>query len=160
MGARQWLNKNPHVATAATVALLLAALVVVLWQLSAGPSVTGEPEVFFWDMQADQPYAAPRATLPPAEAPSGGEGVRAHLFTCGECAPGEWFGYLETLTGSAQQRYEREGVEPGLDDWQVRDLDGQGWLDQDSAAGLRLIESYEDVEICGDAGDPPRACRP
>lgn len=152
---RTWINENPVLATGVAAGLLALALGVLLagaWPTRAG----GPAEVYFWDLETNEPFAGQGDAFPPLTAPSGGVGVRAHLFTCGECEPDEWFGYLETYTDEAWAYFEEEGEFPGLEtDTLVRALDGDRWIPAASAAAERLYDAIDAV-----CPTPPRLCRP
>ena len=165
MSVREWLNNNSQMTMGLAVVVLLAALVVVAMQFrSAGPRTA--LDVYFWDMQANQAFVHPGNAIPPVEAPSGGEGVRAHLYTCGECTPDEWFGYLEKYTDRAKQHHEQTGDIPAEDEQRVRALDGERWMAYYSREGQRIIDAiyavYDDEHAapCNQPGVPPRQCLP
>lgn len=60
---------------------------------------------YFYDVQAGSLYAAPIGTLPPARAPSGGEGVLAIVFACADCDndTDRQVAYLQTYTDEYRQ---------------------------------------------------------
>lgn len=165
MSVRQWLNDNPQVTVAVTLVVVVGALMVMAIQFR-GAGTSAAREVYFWDVQADEAYVAPEDAVPPIEAPSGGEGVRAHLYTCGECVAEQWFGYLETYTPEARRQYETAGEVPTGDQQRVRALDGERWVDFTSTEGQRILDRiyavYEDETAapCNEPGVPPRQCLP
>lgn len=127
MSMREWLNNNSTLVASVAVVVLVVALGVVFFQ-QRGPGYGGASEVYFWDLEREEPFPHSVDVIPPIEAPSGGRGVRAHLYTCGECNPAEWFGYLETHTEEAKRIYEEEGVIPvDQDELLVRPLEGGNW---------------------------------
>lgn len=133
---RQWLNQNSTLTAGAAVALLAGALTLVV--LQARGDAVPETQVYFWDLEADEAFVAGANAIPPIEAPSGEAGARAHLFSCGACEPGEWFGYLERYTDEAKQLYEQAGELPEADPIRVRDLRGGPWVrfESDDAADI------------------------
>lgn len=167
MSLREWMNRNQTMATLIVVGILVVAMGVIAMQMRS-PGAGRAPVVYFWDMDRGEAFTARRA-VPPIEAPSGGEGVWAHLFTCGECTPDEWFGYLEKYTDEAAAvlRHEPADLEagPGLtEDWQflrenqsVRSLDNGPWVRHYSREGERIREQINDR--CGPDAFP-RRCRP
>lgn len=149
MSLRDWMNNNPATALAAVVALLIVSLAVLVTQL--GGTGGGPTPVYFWDLDAGEPFEAPADAMPPVDAPSGGVGVRAHLYTCGECTAEEWFGYLETHSDRARRMYAETGDLPGApDDLLVRRLDGDEWVALESRAGDAVLDVvYERCESPG-----------
>src|SRR5690242_5471202 len=67
------------------------------------------PMAWYLDLKTQDRFAALAGPRPAAVSPSGGEGVRAHVYACGKC-PGnteQWVAYLERLpegATAAQQR--------------------------------------------------------
>lgn len=158
MGLRQWCNENPQAVTIGAVVAVAIALGVVVWQMRSDVPATGEAQVYFWDVETEERFGAP-AEMPPIEAPSSGRGVRAHLFTCGECTPDEWFGFLETVMDEAKERYEQDGEQPGDDDWLVRSLDGGEWVRASSRQGMRIAEIMHGEDPCPNPDvEPIREC--
>jgi hypothetical protein len=63
--------------------------------------------LWFYDLKAAKLYAADARAIPPMQAPSGGRGVRAHVFACGLCdAPDveKVIAYLEMFTPAGKQQ--------------------------------------------------------
>lgn len=167
MRLREWVNQNSAVSTIAAAVLLVVALatLVALWD---GPGGEAARAVYYWDLEGDRHFVTQSGNMPPIEAPSGGDGVRAHLYSCGACAPDEWFGYLETFTAEARAHYEQEGVPPEDDAaHRVRalhveapgGLDGEAWVPYTSVEGERIREAVYLERRCED-GSVPEQCRP
>ena len=165
MSVREWLNNNPQVSMGVAVAVVIVALVALAWQFR-DVGQRSAPDAYFWDIQAGEAFVRSGDELAPIEAPSGGEGARAQLYTCGECAPDEWFGYLEKYTDDAKQRYEASGELPSAEEHFIRALDGDRWMPYYSQEGQRIIDAiyavYDDPNAapCGEPGVPPRQCLP
>lgn len=158
MSMREWVNNNSILVTSMTLVALVVALGAVILQQRA-PAYRGPSEVYFWDMETDEPFAASIESVPPIEAPSGGRGVRAYLHSCGECTPGEWFGYLETHTDEARRFYEEEGILPMEEDVTlVRPLEGGDWVsrDRDGRITARVSQPCDP----DDADSFPQRCLP
>ena len=71
-----------------------------------GPGPT-KTRLWFYDLNAAKLYAADARDVPPMQAPSGGRGVRAHVFACGLCdAPDveKVIAYLEMFTPAGKQQ--------------------------------------------------------
>lgn len=169
MSLREWLAKNHIVAPVAAVIVLGIALGVVVMQMRSGLPRAGEQTpVYFWDEEANEPFVAQSGRTPP-EAPSGGRGVLAHLYSCGECEPDQWFGYLTTYTEEYNELLERQqaGEFDDMADSEltqlfaghhlVRSLEGGQWVLHDSREGERIRSEHRDR--CG-PGAMPRPCRP
>ncbi len=91
------------VTVAALVLIVGIGLIVV--RGAGGPDRRGAPAPqsnYFYDLGTGELFTQPVAALPPVTAPSGGEGVRAFVFTCGECTPSQLVvGYLQRLNEKA-----------------------------------------------------------
>lgn len=152
MGVREWLNNNPGAAVGSVTALLLVALVVLFWSWGGSSQ---RAAAYYWDLEDGVVFTARPGQEPPIEAPSGGPGVRAQLYTCGECTPAEWFGVLETRPdaslGLAEADEEAGRLIRALRGGEVR---GSGWVAFDSPEGEAILSSvYEQCE-------QPRECHP
>ena len=164
MGIRQWASRSPQQATVVAIVLLIVALGSLAWQFR-GPGAP-DSSVYYWDLETDEHFVAPAQT-PPVEAPSGGEGVRAILYSCGECTPNEWFGYLQTHTPEYARAMEDPELFEQMDPAEqqrfaaqgrlVRPLDGAEWLIKGSREGQLLEDQM--YERCG-PGERPTQCVP
>lgn len=69
-------------------------------------------EVYYYDIITGKLFPAPVAEFPPIATPDKsvlangiGAGVKANVFSCGECKEGEWYiGYLETYLPKAKEK--------------------------------------------------------
>ena len=103
---RQFLNQNSTISTIAAVALLVAALGAIVVQLREEEYEYEPVPVWYYDLNTGELFVAKSDRIPPIEAPSGRlpsgmpAGVRAHVFSCGDCEnPDERFlGFLEMYT--------------------------------------------------------------
>lgn len=154
MSLRDRINNNATLAGVMAAVLFLAALALGLagqWNPSDPPR-----EVYFWDVEAAEPFVGTEDQLSPTRAPSGGQGVRAHLFTCGECEPAEWFGYLERYSDAALALYEEEGLFPGeANDVLIRELGGARWVPDGGEQAERMLDS-----LAARCDEPLIACDP
>lgn len=160
MSIREYLNNRAGLATGGAIVILLVTLGVIALQMR-GPSTPGT-DVYFWDVEENEAFAATNQPSP-MTAPSGNEGVRAYLYTCGECTADEWFGYLRKRT---EEYYEfRENVPMGYGGMSpdeqdafefrtdvVRPLDGDYWVPYDSRRGEQIRENV--LERCGPDTEP------
>lgn len=99
-------NRQVLMVTASLV-LLLASAVLLARHLSAGRGSAGE-SAFFYDLSTGELYAAPRDTMAPFVDPnSGRQGVRAHLYACGDCTPERRrVAYLSRLADEAKRVFD------------------------------------------------------
>ena len=159
MSVREWMNNNSALVTGAAALLLLIALTVLYFQF-ASPGGGTLRAIYFKDLETGEMFEQAGGTIAPITAPSGGRGVRAHLYTCGECTPDEWFGYLETFSEEARARYDEEGYVPDMEDEHlVRDLNNGRWVGYFTREGERIIESVY-APCPGDHDESPRVCLP
>lgn len=159
MNVREWLNNNANVATTGAVVVLVLALAVLYFQARPAGDLGGRP-VYYLDLETREFFTDRLDAIPPITAPSGGRGVRAHLYSCGECEPGEWFGYLETYTEEARRIYEEEGIlSEAEEDYLVGDLEGNEWAPYFSRRGETLRDEVYD-HCPGQPDVFPHQCRP
>jgi hypothetical protein len=107
MSIRNLFQGKP-VAGVVVVVVLVAASV---WIASRQKRVIGPT---YYDLQTGELFEYTGEELPPVVAPSGGEGVVAHVFACGSCddEQARFIGYLEKYTdeGKAQVRRTAEAI--------------------------------------------------
>lgn len=159
MNVGGWINRNPVLATAGAVVLLLAASAVLYYQAFGLPFGGSPAGVYYKDLESGELFVEAAAPVPAITAPSGGVGARAHLYTCGECRPEEWFGYLEALTAEGRRLQEEQGHLPDEEYYIVRELDADQWTPYMSMEGTRLTNETRDS--CPDGDDTvPERCLP
>lgn len=113
MGLRETLEENQKAVVIAAAVLLVLGVVLLARRGGDTGGVRGAKQVWFYDLGNGELYARPPFTLPPETAPSGGQGVKAHVYTCGTCSPADRFVvYLETYSDADRKR---------LDDARARD---------------------------------------
>ena len=80
------MGKNPVVAVVAVI-ILIVAIVLIAKSMSGGAGGVpgGAGDVFWYDTGSKTLYGAPQDDLPPIKAPSGSDGVIAHVFAKGSC---------------------------------------------------------------------------
>ena len=165
MSLREWLNNNSTLVTVGAVLFLVVALGVVFLQMR-GPSIArSDADTYFWDIDAHEPFVAP-LNEEPDQAPSGGPVAQAYLFSCGECTPDQWFGYLERYTDE-YHRLMREGTfnempMPQREQFMernhlIRNLDDTRWIRRMSEQGDEIV--LEMRRRC-DSPDDLTRCRP
>lgn len=160
MRVREWMNNNSVVVTILAAVILVAALGLVVMQFQ-GPTYV-PPNVYYWNLDTNEVFVQRADAVPPIQAPNGGEGVRAYLFSCGECSPDQWFGYLQKFDEEGKRLQEQgEVLLEEEDHLLVRSLEGGDWVPIFSAEGTRIHDVITTRE-CDGAGDQqyPRECRP
>ena len=135
--------------------LLLIVLAVALLFIRKTPT-SGRPEgqLWFYNEITGQLFAASDLSIPPIETTSGpGTGVRAWVFSCGDCAkPDERFiGYLEKMHPNTKKIMDEEitksgasmGIGPLIDKYSsgilVRSPNKKNWVPRISPAGQAII---------------------
>ena len=132
--------------------LLLVVLVVVLFLVARKPA-SGRPEgqLWFYNEITGQLFAASDLSIPPIKTTSGpGTGVRAWVFSCGDCAnPDERFiGYLEKMQPTTKKFMNEEIAKTGASL-------GIGKLFDKYSSGI-LVRSPNKKKL----GSPYQPCRP
>ncbi|MEM1212371.1 MAG: hypothetical protein AAGI68_08745 [Planctomycetota bacterium] len=85
MAVREYLNNNPAVVTIAAVVLLIVCLALIVRQLLGGGGGQAR-DLFYLDTGSGQIFVQEITPYTPIDAPSGpGNGVRAHIYACGDC---------------------------------------------------------------------------
>jgi hypothetical protein len=105
---RTTISRN-HVLIAVAIVAAGVAMVMTMRQMKPQPLPVGG-QVYFYDLDAGQLFAAAESELPPITSPAAGRSVRAHVYTCGECgdvSAGDVV-YLETLTDDARAQLSGE----------------------------------------------------
>ena len=105
MGIRETLNKNQTLTTGATIAIIVIAIGIIVWQMlpERAPRIVTKSYYTVDDGKTWFEDAADK--IAPFDK-DGKEAVRAHLFKCGE--NGEKFvGYLEKLDAKVKQKLEQ-----------------------------------------------------
>ncbi len=146
--------KNPIVGIIAVVAIIVAWV----WILKPGAS-SANGGVYFLDLNTHELYPETKQALSPSPAPSGGQGVRAHVFACGQCTADDRFiAFVERYTDEALAA-KKDGsavMNPQLliEGQQVSDGQATQWVPRMSPAGEQLMQSA--TSRC----DQPQVCLP
>ncbi|MEX2671637.1 MAG: hypothetical protein WD294_05950 [Phycisphaeraceae bacterium] len=183
MNVREWLNNNSAVVTIVAVLVLCFALAFIIWNNS--PASYGPIDIYYVDLNTGELFTAKNTDYPPIAAPSDNEGeqngVRIHMYACGDCpsgltgrsldtleSDGVHVAYLERYTPEAQQALQRDMTESSPDDEMryyemietgqlVRGPDRSDWVSVNSEPGYRLMSRFG--ERCS-SGESPDICRP
>lgn len=146
-------------ATSIAIAVLVAALAVVYFQARSGGDIGTRP-AYYLNLDTGEFFTDRLDAVSPVPAPSGARGVRANVCTCGECEPGEWFGYLGTYTSEARRAFEEQGMLSEADeDYLIRPLDNGSWIPHFSREG-EALRDRTDEHCPGEPDAFPRQCRP
>jgi len=147
------LDRHPK--TTATVALLglLAAIgFLVFQQVTKNQRPKGD--LWFYNLKTDKLFPVSDMTLPPIDTESGPQtGVRAYVYSCGECTESEQFiAYLESMMPATKQAVEQQikrtgaptGIGAALEKNEggllVRAVEGTQWVPQLSPLGQQIME--------------------
>lgn len=157
MSLREWVNGHPIASSVIVIVVLVIALGGMALRLRS--STAGGAEVYYWDLDADEPFVDRADRYARLQERAAGRGVaRAHLFTCGECEPGQWFGYLERLEErQREQMAQGEWPADAIPQFEARLLDGGRWVPVESADHRHLREHVR--SRCGPDARP-RRCDP
>ena len=164
-----FLERWPKTSVAVTAAALILAVVSLANYFIRG-NQRPKGDLWFYDIKARRLFPASDLGVPPIDSPSGpGTGVRAQVFSCGECTEKERFiAYLETLTPQGKELVEaqvkangnRTGIGFALEKQPyavlVRLVDDETWYPQASAEGQALMQAGRLRGGC----QHPRPCVP
>ncbi|QQE12287.1 hypothetical protein JD969_02090 [Planctomycetota bacterium] len=168
MSLREKIEQNPTAAAIGAVVVLVIAIAVIALQsgLLGGSRGTGVREAYFLDTGTKQIFRGGISEQAPIKAPSGKEGVRAFIYTCGECADDyagldeagvqgadAFIGYTQRLDPKAKKMLEKAKaagqdlmmVEMQLSQngYQYSDAKATKWVSQNSRAGMGVVQSVQ-----------------
>ena len=159
MKARDWINNNSAVVTVGAVVVLVLALGFIIYQ-NSGSMTPRVVDMYYYDMNTGEIFLGQSDQVPPIDAPSGladGQpaGLRAYVFSCGECPSSDqivgstassleqqntFVGWVEKYTEEARQAMEQAEQ-------------GEQSPEEEQAA----YEAYERGEVVKRPGDPESA---
>jgi hypothetical protein len=106
VGLRETLNRNPAITTGVTIAIIVIALVAILWQTVGNKrGGQGSTQQFFTTDNGATWFPDSKDNLPPYITKEGKEAVRIYLFKCSDGKP--FVAYLERYTPAAKQILEQ-----------------------------------------------------
>ena len=158
------MGKNPVVAIIAAI-VLIVAVVLIFRQAGIGGGSMGSPKDAYWyDLDTGKLFGH-KAVTPPIEAPSGGEGVRAHVFACNNCddKSDRFIAFLERYSDEGKKALE-EGAASGKDPMfraqamqysEVRLEADTEWTSGADMEAAMAIRQYQNTQ-CGDK--PAKPC--
>ncbi len=169
------MNQNSAVVTIVAVVLMLISLGVIIMSLSGNRYTPRIVDVYFMDISDGSLFTEKSDLLSPIDAPSGeNKGVRAFVFSCGECSDEEshFVGWLEMYTPQAKkimtapapiEGAEGDPIANEMDMFEamerghlVSDASGKKWVPANSEKGFRVMEQIQTK--CD--GQPPKPCFP
>lgn len=136
--------QNPAVGITVAVIGLAAATLFTL--IGGGETIEVKKAIYFYDLDTKTLYgiATTDHPVPPVVAPSGGEGVRAKVYSCGNCDDeSKYFvGLLEKYSDKAKKAIEEKSE--NADDLRSQGLlvslpDGQKWESANDDEGSKII---------------------
>lgn len=167
MNLREWMNQNSAVVTIIAVVLLLVSLGVIIMTLTPKNNLR-VVDVYFMDTADGSLFVDKSDKLAPVVAPSGKDGVRAFVFSCGDCGDekSHFVGWLETYTPEAKKAIEApvEDPEAGMGNYEViekghmvADPVNKKWYMSNSEEGYKIMDMME--ARCG-KDVPAKPCFP
>jgi len=163
MTIREYVNNNSAVVTICAVVLLLLSLGFIIMRLGGGskyrPRVV---DVYYYDIGDGQLFTALSNEIPPIDAPSGKQGVRAYVFACGDCAneSERFIGWMEMYTPDAKRIMTSPPTEAeNMDAFEVMErghlvsADGRNWVSANGEQGFQVMESMQ--SRCGQTAPTP-----
>lgn len=140
-----WHSLAKHKAVPIAAALLV--LMIAGWSIVVRSTASSISGVYFYDLNAGTLYVVPQDTVPPHTAPSGGEGVQAYVYDCGQCQAGtRQIGYFIQYTPelkSLMERGEEAAPEAMLHGKLIRTPEGNAWVAAGSPLGRRIVEELK-----------------
>jgi hypothetical protein len=140
-GVRDILAKHQPL----VIVLVLILLGITWWSILSGDGVPENGgQAYFYDMGTGKLYVDSALKNPPTEAPSGAEGVIAHVFTCADPADEtkRFIGFLEKYTPEYQKMRDKgQAMPPSMaaKHQLIRAADGGDWVSLDSQGGQKIL---------------------
>ena len=95
MGIRDTLNEKPAIATGATIAVVLIALIIIFWQSRPKATAPAASKAYFTVDDGDNVFEDDLSKAPSFNR-GGTEAVQAHMFSC-DNGRTKFVGYLEKV---------------------------------------------------------------
>lgn len=170
MKLRNWLNNNSAVVTILAVVMLILSLGAIII-MNRGSSYTPRVyDVYFYDLNTKKLFVGKSNQYAPIATPDGGDrGVRAYVFSCGDCGDEsqQFIGYLEMFKPEAKKFFENPesftpeqlANQPDLyeEGRLVRaEAENAKWVNANSMDGMKLA----DLAYTRCNGQPAKPCNP
>ena len=157
------MGKNPVVAVVAVIVIIVA----VIFMLRGGGDDRSSdvPQANWYDTGTNELYGVKSADtgFPPMPAPSGKDGVMAHVFSCTGCTDkgSRFIGYLEKYTDEDKAAMADPNAPPGarhaiMGSSLVRGEEDTEWVTQSSPEGFAILGAAaaqcapQTASSCGD----------
>lgn len=157
MSLQDVIQKNQPVI--AVVAIVVLVFAVYSTMRTTGAVGGGPPRVYYYDLQSGDLFVDVKNQDAPIDAPSGGQGVLAHVYSCTDCGDeaSRFVAYVEKLTDEAKA--EAVKTEPDLQllaEGRVISAvgDEMNWVMMDSPAGGHI------TGIAHNKCEQPQRCFP
>lgn len=147
MGIRETLNKNPSITTGVTIAIIVVALIAIIYQAIGNRPNLKPPRLYYTIDDGKTWFDEEANKIPPFEH-KGGQAVRVYVYKCGE--KGQPFAaYMERYTADAAKKM-AEFVKTGNDDpmlieqiqntgVEVKKVGSSKWVLRHTAEGEKII---------------------
>jgi len=151
LNLREIVNRNAGVVIGTTVVVVIIASALAWRTFSGPPEAFQKPKLqkmaYWYDLNTKELFEAPLTEDMEMETDSGPyeggpAGVRAKVYSCGNCRENRFIGWLEKRNPEVKGQV--------LDELQlsraflVRSEDGDQWVPLSSPAGQRIINSVDD----------------
>ncbi|MEM9348526.1 MAG: hypothetical protein AAGB26_18305 [Planctomycetota bacterium] len=162
MVVTDWCKNNPVYGYSIAGGIFLIAIIIA--GISLMSSGGGEPETtsrfYYYDMQTGELFVDEANLIPPIKAPSGGEGVIAEVYSCGDCEGEKFVGLLRKYSDAAKEAMEKE-LPPDTKGILVRLAGAHSrWVPEDSKAGQEMRASSVAAARSRCPGGEPAICFP
>lgn len=166
---RHWLNMHTVTVTIFSNIVLLCALTVIVLYVKPR-AVPPWPMAYYYDLSTDSVFVARTGELPPVFTPQSRgygkrNGVRAYVFSCGDCSKNDtkrFIGYLEAFTDETKSRISDAGGNrlgspfmPMEGHLYASPDDREKWVSASSEESRTIWAKV--TQKCGGT-QPPRAC--
>jgi hypothetical protein len=109
VGIRETLNKNQQYTTIATIAIIVIAIGIIIWQMMPERPIRVVTKSYYTIDDGKTYFADTADKLAPYDK-DGKEAVRAHVFQCGSGEP--FVGYLEKLDPRVKDKLDAFFADP------------------------------------------------
>jgi hypothetical protein len=160
VGIRDTLNEKPALATGATIAVVVIALIFIFWQTRSKSSATNAVNKAYYTIDDGQTVFEDDISKAPSFQHQGAQAVQAHMFSC-KNGKDPFVGYLERLPDklpAAAPARETRGHDRRLFISLVKTPKNKSarWVPKLGPDGAAIIASIK----CPDAGSSPAEVLP
>jgi hypothetical protein len=159
VGIRDTLNEKPALATGATIAVVVIALIVIFWQSRSRSTANNAVNKAYYTIDDGETVFEDDIAKAPSFQHQGAQAVQAHMFSCNGKTP--FVGYLEKLPDrapTATPSRETRGHDPRLFTSLVKTPKSKSarWVPKLGADGAAIIAAIK----CPDGGSNPAEVLP